>query len=288
MTNEKPAAVSSAGGGGLSRSVLSRVWRFFNSLKLTLSILLGIAAVSIAGTVVEQGQPIETYITRYGERWGNLIINLQLNDMYHSPWFTVFLVLLVLNITVCTIERFPPKWKTLLKENKGFDPSIIERLANRDSFELSSPPAVVREKIIHRLKKKRYKIKVDDSSGGAYSVYAEKGIVGRFGSDVTHISLFLILTGTIIGSYWGFRDFSAIHLGSTVDVQGVDFKLRLDNFWIDFYDTGQIKQYNSVLTVVEGGKDVLKKQIWVNEPLYYKGVRFYQSSYGMAWNRIEE
>jgi cytochrome c biogenesis protein ResB len=32
--------------------------------------------------------------------------------------------------------------------------------------------------------------------------------------------------------------------------------------------------------VVEGGRDVQKKEIVVNDPLFYSGVRFYQSSYG--------
>ncbi len=42
------------------------------------------------------------------------------------------------------------------------------------------------------------------------------------------------------------------------------------------------KDYKSWLTVIDGGKEVLKKVIEVNDPLIYKGVFFYQSSYGTA------
>jgi cytochrome c biogenesis protein len=48
-----------------------------------------------------------------------------------------------------------------------------------------------------------------------------------------------------------------------------------------------VKSYNSTLTVVEGGQPVVTKTISVNDPLVYKGIWFYQSSYGDAWDQIE-
>jgi len=96
------------------------------------------------------------------------------------------------------------------------------------------------------------------------------------------------LFGSIVGSYAGYKDFFAVNEGGTISVPQADFNLRLDKFWIDYYDSGQIRQFNSNLAVMEDGKEVLKKQIWVNEPLYYKGIRFYQSSYGQSWNKVSE
>ena len=138
------------------------------------------------------------------------------------------------------------------------------------------------------LKRKKFKFVEYPSQDGSTGIYAWKGVMGRLGSDVTHISLLLILLGAIVGSFAGYKDFKAVYVGGTFSVPDADFNLRLDKFWIEYYDTGQIRQYNSLLTVLEGGKEVLTKQIWVNEPLYYKGIRFYQSSYGTAWDRIEE
>lgn len=40
-----------------------------------------------------------------------------------------------------------------------------------------------------------------------------------------------------------------------------------------------IKNYNSTLTIIEGGKQVLTQRIQVNKPLRYRGVDFYQSNY---------
>ena len=48
-----------------------------------------------------------------------------------------------------------------------------------------------------------------------------------------------------------------------------------------------MKSYNSTLTVLERGQKMATKTITVNDPLVYKGIWFYQSSYGDAWDQIE-
>lgn len=39
------------------------------------------------------------------------------------------------------------------------------------------------------------------------------------------------------------------------------------------------KEYRSDLTILDQGREILRKSIKVNAPLTYKGVTFYQSSY---------
>ena len=69
---------------------------------------------------------------------------------------------------------------------------------------------------------------------------------------------------------------------SSVGVYPFGFTVRCDQFNIDYYgDTDMPKAYKSKLTVIDGGKEVLTKWIEVNDPLKYKGVTFYQSSYEM-------
>jgi cytochrome c biogenesis protein len=271
------------------RTLGSKIWYFFNSLKLTLFVLIALAVVSIFGTVVEQNAPVEQYVTQYGEQWTKYILYTRLNDMYHAWWFLLFLAALALNIIVCTFERFPPKWKSLLdhKPEKKFDSGLIDKFSHRETVNLNASSDAVKDRLLKFFKKRKYGV-VSMGTKGDYYFYAWKGRHGRLGSDVTHISLLLILAGAIVGSYAGYKDFFAVNVGGTVSVPQADFKLRLDKFWIDYYDSGQIRQYNSVLTVVEDGKDVMEKQIWVNEPLFYKGIRFYQSSYGQSWNRVQE
>lgn len=266
----------------------NKLWYFFNSLKLTLFVLITLAVVSIFGTIVEQNQPIEAYLQRYGEKWTKVIVYTHTYDLFHSYWFLALLVALALNIIVCTFERFPPKWKSLLDHKPAkFDPKLIERFSNHQTLSLNAGAEAVKERLEKAFKKKKFGY-ITQGSKGEHHFYAWKGRIGRLGSDFTHISLLLILLGAIIGTFYGYKDFRVVYLNDMMTVPNEQFKLRLDKFWIDYYESGQIRQYNSLLTVIEDGKEVMQKQIWVNEPLFYKGVRFYQSSYGMAWNRVEE
>lgn len=271
-----------------NRGGIRAVWKFLASVKLTIFILIALAAVSIIGTFVEQNKPIETYYQAYGQKWADIIMFLKFDSMYNSEWFSFMMLLLLVNIVACTYERFPTKWRSLLKKDRSFDPSMIDRLSTRRSFKLGKNTADTKSHLLAVLKKKRYKFQEFKAGDGTVSIFAWKGLIGRFGSDITHVSLFVIILGAIIGSYWGYKDFRPVIVGETIRVPDVDFHLRLDKFWMEYYPSGQIKQYNSMLTVVEDGKDIFNKHIWVNEPLFHKGVRFYQSSYGTAWNMVEE
>ena len=57
------------------------------------------------------------------------------------------------------------------------------------------------------------------------------------------------------------------------------FDLRVDGFYLSYYDNGSPKEYRSDLVVLDNGQEVLKKSIVVNDPLSYNGFTFYQSSY---------
>jgi cytochrome c biogenesis protein len=129
----------------------------------------------------------------------------------------------------------------------------------------------------------------------AITLYSEKGRLSRLGVPITHLSILIILIGGLIGSLWGFRGFVNILEGETIDrvyfkikdqdvAKPLDFKVRCDDFNITYYNLPgkekHVKDYISVLSILEDGKEVLKKTVEVNHPLHYNGLAFYQSSYG--------
>ena len=72
------------------------------------------------------------------------------------------------------------------------------------------------------------------------------------------------------------RDGSQLPLG---------FEVRCEKFNVDFYPTGAPKEFRSILTILENGQPVpgyKDVKVIVNQPLSYKGITFYQSSYGQA------
>lgn len=68
-------------------------------------------------------------------------------------------------------------------------------------------------------------------------------------------------------------------------IQPLSFSIRCNDFNVDFYEGSDMpKDFKSWLTVIDNGREVIKKTIEVNNPLTYKGITFYQSSYGMVPN----
>jgi cytochrome c biogenesis protein len=58
------------------------------------------------------------------------------------------------------------------------------------------------------------------------------------------------------------------------------FSLRCDGTGEETYSDGTPKRWWSKLAVVNDGREISSKEIVVNDPLVYQGVRFYQASYG--------
>src|SRR3989454_1862094 len=112
--------------------------------------------------------------------------------------------------------------------------------------------------------------------------------MGRVAAHVAHLSVTVIVAGGLLGNSLGFRDFGVCLEGETYHVPQGSFDLHVDKFWIDYYDNGAVKSYNSTLTVLENGEKKITKTITVNDPLVYKGIWFYQSSYGDSWDRVEK
>jgi cytochrome c biogenesis protein len=118
---------------------------------------------------------------------------------------------------------------------------------------------------------------------------AEKGRWSRLGFLLTHAALLLILGGSVLGNL-GFNGFMQLYEGGQSDTvilsdrsgaQPLDFTVRCNSFEVKFYEkTGRPQSYRSSLTVIENGSEILTREIRVNDPLIYKGIYFYQSTYG--------
>jgi cytochrome c biogenesis protein len=97
-----------------------------------------------------------------------------------------------------------------------------------------------------------------------------------------HIGILLIVVGMFMGQFTGFNDTVTLTPGGIYSNEDTDFRVRLDSFEIVYDEDYNITDYISTVTVIEDGKEVLTTEIAVNKPLVYKGVKFYQSTYGWA------
>ena len=123
-------------------------------------------------------------------------------------------------------------------------------------------------------------------------VRKNKSGYARLGTYLTHLSVLLILMGGLIGALWGFKGYAQIVEGEVVGgiflnnpqqaMKPLGFQVRCDAFHVDFYPDGSPREYVSTLTFIDGGRVVLDHvPLRVNHPISYKGLTFYQASYGI-------
>ncbi len=273
-----------------AESMMDRVWKFFTSLKLAIFVIIFLAIASIIGTVIEQNQPLEKYRQIYTDGTIRLFEKLSLFDMYHSWWFLLLLVLFTVNLICCTVDRLPRVVRIVRNPKTTLDENLEKSLGFVDRWKRKGELAALAETYRAAMGGAFARPRVTENSG-TFHLYAEKGVASRFGVYVTHISIIIIFLGAIVGNVLGFKGYANIVEGQSVrriptrgGTNHVDlgFSVRCNKFWVEYYPNGQPKEYASDLSVIENGREVLRKTIEVNDPLQYKGVWFYQSSYGPA------
>ena len=264
------------------------------NLRLAIVLLLMIAIFSISGTVIEQGQSLQFYQANYPEHpavfgflsW-KVLLTLGLDHVYRTWWFLALLILFGTSLTACTFTRQFPALKAARRWKFYDQPRQFEKLAlsaELDTGSLSS--------LTQLLQHRRYRVFPPEGD----ALYARKGIVGRIGPIVVHVGIVLILVGGIWGAMTGFLGQEMVPSGESFQVKNIveagpwaegqvpkDWSLRVNRFWIDYTPTGGIDQFYSDMSVLDKlGQEVKRKTIYVNEPLRYRGVTFYQTDWGIA------
>lgn len=264
------------------------IWKFFVSIRLTVVLLLSLAATSVIGTLVPQNANPEAYFHEYGAFFYRLFDILNIFDMYHSWWFQLLLILLICNIIACSIDRLANTWKVIFPKETTFKLSTFEKLNQKEGFSDSRKPEEL-EKEYTAVFNKAFGLPRVEKTDQGFSLFAEKGRWTRLGVYVVHSSILFLIAGAMIGSMFGFEGYVNIPEGQRADhvqirntdrSQHLGFEIQCNKFSLSTYKNGAPKEYRSSLTILENGKPVLTKDIIVNDPLRYKGISIFQSSYG--------
>ncbi len=249
---------------------------------------MSLAATSIIGTLIPQNQNPETYFKAYGEFVYRLLSVLDIFDMYHAWWFQMLLVLLTVNIVVCSIDRLSSTWKIIFVKNAKIRPDRFRKRKGNHNF-TDKRDAGSLEKDYKNAVSSFFSNSVVNKTDDGFHIYGEKGRLSRLGVYVVHVSVLFLLVGGLIGSFFGFEGYVNIAEGEATDTirlrssgaaQQLDFQIQCEDFSLQFYKNGAPKEYRSTLAIIDNGRATVKKDIIVNDPLRYKGINIFQSSYG--------
>ena len=269
------------------------LWKFFISIKLTVVVLLSLAALSIVGTLIPQNlNPLE-YRQVFDPFVYRLFVTLDIFDMYHSWWFQGLMLLLVVNVVICSIDRLQTTWKVLFPGTPQFNLNSFRKRKSRREFQVPKQAEGLKLVYERRLAKSYGYCRAFSTERG-FAITAEKGRWTRWGVYAVHFSIVVLLIGSLVGSNFGFEGYVNIPEGQSVDTielrytgkaMRLPFAIRCDDFSVQFYGNSQRpKEFRSSLAILDKGRVVAQKDILVNNPLRYKGINIFQSSYGRLPN----
>jgi cytochrome c biogenesis protein len=258
---------------------------------LILLLLLGVAA--IPGSLFPQRTQNPLAVSDYFKSnpgTAKFLDQLQIFDVYSSPWFSSIYILLFVSLIGCVLPRS-------FEHAKGIraKPSLTPKNLNRMEFhaELSTGNLDSAEAW---LRKRHFRIRRD-----ANSISAEKGFMRETGNLMFHLSLILILIGVALGSLFGMKGDAIINVGerfintpTSYDVISFGklqteknlnpFSITATNFKAT-YDlvTGAPSDYKLSANVAnEVGTTEESKVVRVNSPLTFGSTKVYLQANGYS------
>ena len=284
-----PRATTGTALRGQPKAFGTSVLNLLASSRLAIALMI-VLAVAILGTTVDHVLQAEKS-TQVDLTGASQAMEARWTAGTDGLWlFIQLLSLLTLNLVCCTARRLPKVLRAVLDPDSLLDEPREGTLTFSRRWKTCGTAAQWTEAFRSALEAAFATPKVKEE-GGSVHLCAERSIISRFGPDMAHVGILLVLIGGAAGSIFGFKSHMAIPDGqeaSTPPVRGEErpialpFSVRNNGVRLETYPNSRLKGYSSDVSVVENGRDVLRKTIRVNDPLFYKGVGFYWSGYGQA------
>jgi len=267
-----------------------KIWRTLSSIKTGVVLIILCVILSAAGTVILQ-RPMtdaDDMQRAYSPAMLRFLDATGLTDVFHARWFVALLVLVSLSIIAASVERFPNAWRYFARPYKSPDDNFRHALPTQAQIKVEDEEQGLSaaERALKHLGFHSERIVRSDS----FSLFSERHRISEMAVYIVHASLLLIFLGGIVDALYGWRGFLMLSPGTssnqieikTGTIRTIPFSIRCDGTGEETYADGSPKKWWSKLVVVENGREVSRKEIVVNDPLSYHGVRFYQSSFGQT------
>jgi len=278
----------------LGRTVL----RLFTSVDFAVVQIIVLSLLAVVGMTIRQlptfafrsvgdyDAAMADMHARYDPVFGRGLVDamerLQVFHIFSSTWFTIGLVVLVVSIVVCTLERTPKLWRQsaeirVIQPDAFYDPDLPDRAA------LTGVAAADVRAALHRA---RFKVREADAAGIRY-LYGDRNRWTKLATLLTHLGLILFLVAAVVTWRFGDEQGLVIAEGESLTVQpvGTPDLLVVKNFDFEapgFLQTGQARDFTTDLAVYQNGEQRARKTIRVNDPLAVDGYTFHENGFGPA------
>ena len=179
---------------------IRRPWfAFFSSMRFAVALLSVLAIASVVGTVLQQNQPKQNYVVKFGAFWTEIFEFLGLFDVYASAWFTLIMLFLVLSTGLCMWRNVPP----FLREMRSFrTQTTAKSLAHMKHTALlpSSLGSLKTEIAAKYWQVNGFQTRITSREDGSVLLSAKKGAMNKWGYIFAHAAIIVICLGGLVDS----------------------------------------------------------------------------------------
>lgn len=243
---------------------MKKAFNYMRSMRFGILLLCLIAACSVAGTVIPQGREIAWYAQTYRSLHGAILL-LRLHRIFESWYFIALLILLCLNLSLCSLLRI----RSVARAARG----EAERAAGLPDAVRLTPEGV--EKLRDYLKAMRCG---SETVGGA-TLYRRYGF-GRYGTFITHLSILLTVIFGALALYTPtVEDRDCMPGESIVTEDGTE--IHVHDFRISD-ESGRLDYTSHVQITLPDGRRSEIAELKVNHPFSFGPWKLFQQTFGTA------
>ena len=271
--------------------ILDLFWRALGSRSATVALMIVLILALTCGAILPQrsdalaADPPEyarwrAQVQARYRQWADPLSNLGLFSVRDSYWTTIPLLLLVVNVVLCSVDRFDAARRRRQPVPEYFARALTMPIHVQD-FLLEGDQESVMARLRELLKGRRYSVEVQET-GSVFYLAARRFAAAEWMSLLGHGGLVLAVVSLIIGERLAWREQGiALSPGQEYQAQhDPSLSFRLDHFEAELYASGEAKSYGASVTVLENGSEVASGPVVPGAPLRYRGVSFHQLSHG--------
>jgi cytochrome c biogenesis protein len=278
-----------------------RLWRLFTSVNFAVVQIVAVAVLAVFGMTIRQlpgfaFRSAADYATEMNKLRSiyepvlgigavDLLERLQLFHVFTSTPFSVALLVLVISILICTLDRTPRLWQQsatirAIQPDAYFDPMLPDRVS------IAAGPGLTLAAVAQAMRRNRFRVREASGPDGARFVYGDRNRWTKLATLISHLGLILFLVAGLVTARFGDEQGLVVAEGDTLTVQpiGTPGLLLVQNLGFDApgLDTGSPSDFTTDLAVYSDGTMLARKTIRVNDPLTVGGYTFHQNGFGPA------
>ncbi len=167
-------------------------------MRFAVSVLVVVAIASVIGTVLKQNEPYANYIIQFGQFWFDFFNLLGLYDVYHSVWFLLLLLFLVVSTSLCIYRNSPQMLRDLKTYRESATESSLRAFGHQAELSSAIPANQLDEQLHGFLLARHFKFKTVHREDGSRLIAAKAGSYQRLGYILTHTAIVIICVGGLL------------------------------------------------------------------------------------------